>query len=62
MKKMSKEKLQKFIKDSEEKGKMPKVTFCCGAVVVGDVLRIYYGASDTFICTATARLSDILGP
>ena len=37
-----------------------KVIYCCGAVVVDGVLRIYYGASDTFICTATAKLEDIL--
>lgn len=37
-----------------------KVIYCTGAVVVDGVLRIYYGASDTFICTATAKLEDVL--
>lgn len=39
---------------------MPKVTFCNGAVVVDGILRIYYGAGDSVICTATAKLDDIL--
>lgn len=38
----------------------PRVIFCCGAVLIGDTLRIYYGAGDMYICTATAKLSDIL--
>ena len=60
MRLMSKSQLGAFIKDEKIKGNMPKVVFCCGAVVVGGELRIYYGASDTFICTATAKLEDIL--
>lgn len=49
-----------FIKKARDKGIMPKVTFCCGAVVVDGILRIYYGAGDTSICTATAKLCEIL--
>lgn len=60
MQKMSDKKLKMFLAKNEAKGTMPKVTFCCGAVLIKDTLRIYYGASDTFICTATAKLSDIL--
>ena len=39
---------------------MPCVVFCCGAVVTNNILRIYYGASDSVICTATAKLNTIL--
>ncbi|MBI2035171.1 MAG: hypothetical protein HYT12_00615 [Candidatus Liptonbacteria bacterium] len=60
MQKMSKDELEVFINDAESKGTMPKVVFCCGAVLANDILRIYYGASDSVICTATAKLADIL--
>jgi len=40
--------------------KNPKVIFCCGAASVGNDLRIYYGAGDSFICTAVAKLDKIL--
>ncbi|MCH9028806.1 MAG: hypothetical protein IH819_04160 [Bacteroidetes bacterium] len=39
---------------------MPQVTFICAAVIVNNMVRLYYGASDQFICTATASLDDIL--
>lgn len=42
------------------KDKKPEIIFCCGAVVNEDILRIYYGASDSVICTATASLSEVL--
>jgi predicted GH43/DUF377 family glycosyl hydrolase len=38
----------------------PKVVFCCGATVVDGLLRIYYGAGDTYICTANSPLEEIL--
>ncbi len=60
MGKMSKEELAEFLKTHEKTGRMPKVTFCCGAVMVDGILRIYYGASDSVICTATAKLDDVL--
>lgn len=60
MQKMSEEELINFLAKNDAKGTMPKVTFCCGAVVIGDVLRIYYGASDSVICTATANINEIL--
>jgi predicted GH43/DUF377 family glycosyl hydrolase len=43
-----------------DKTDKPKVVFCNGATIVDGILRIFYGASDTFICTATAPLEDIL--
>lgn len=60
MEKMNEKELGAFVEKWEKKGKMPHVAFCCGAVAVNGMLRIYYGASDSVICTATARLNDIL--
>ena len=49
------------LQDQDEGGKVqPLVIFCNGAVLDGDKLRIYYGAGDSVVCTATARLKDIL--
>lgn len=58
--KMSEEERKKLLEYYREKGIMPQVTFCNGAVLVGDTLRIYYGASDTYVCTATASLTELL--
>lgn len=60
MQKMTEEELKNFLVENNDKGTMPKVTFCCGATVVNEKLRIFYGASDSVICTATADLKDIL--
>lgn len=60
MEKMSKEELNEFLEKHKQSGRMPQVIFCCGAVVVNGILRIYYGASDSVICTATAKLGNIL--
>jgi predicted GH43/DUF377 family glycosyl hydrolase len=38
----------------------PKVIFCNGAVLIKNKLRVYYGAGDSTICTATAKLNNIL--
>jgi predicted GH43/DUF377 family glycosyl hydrolase len=46
----------------ERTGDVPNVVFTCGAILeagTGEV-KIYYGASDTCICVATARLEDLL--
>ena len=60
MQKMSEEELKIFLAKHNEKGTMPRVTFCCGATVVNNALRIFYGASDSVICTAIAQIDDIL--
>jgi len=40
--------------------KLPTAIFCCGAVLeANNVVRIYYGAGDTVICTATIDLPTI---
>lgn len=57
---LSPQERQRYIQKHIRSGTMPKVIFTCGAVPEGDMIRIYYGASDSVICTATARLSDIL--
>jgi predicted GH43/DUF377 family glycosyl hydrolase len=60
MQRMSKHELDTFITKMDHKGKMPRVTFSNGAVSTGNTLRIYYGASDSVLCTATASLDEIL--
>jgi predicted GH43/DUF377 family glycosyl hydrolase len=47
---------------------VPRVVFSCGAVPVkdkavldaGDEILVYYGAADTFVCLATARIGDLI--
>lgn len=47
---------------------MPNVVFTCGAVPMGcnesldteDEVLVYYGAADTVICVATARIGDLI--
>ncbi|TSC78564.1 MAG: hypothetical protein G01um101429_740 [Parcubacteria group bacterium Gr01-1014_29] len=54
------EELKKLLREAEQKGFMPQVTFTPAAVVVDGIVRIFYGASDQFICTAAASLQDIM--
>ena len=46
----------------ERTGDVPNVVFPCGLVhdEASDEVRLYYGAADTSICVATARLDDLL--
>lgn len=60
MERMSERELTIFIKKAKQESRMPKVIFCCGAVLKNNLLRIYYGASDSVICVATAKLDDVL--
>ena len=48
-------------RDYERIGDVGNVTFACGAVVEdsGEV-KVYYGAADTCICVATAKLDDLI--
>jgi predicted GH43/DUF377 family glycosyl hydrolase len=57
---MSDDALKKFIDEADKNNTMPRVVFCCGATLVDDELRIFYGAGDSVICTATANIQDIL--
>jgi predicted GH43/DUF377 family glycosyl hydrolase len=43
-----------------EENLLPEAVFCCGAVLEDDIIRLYYGAGDTRICTATIDLETIL--
>ncbi len=45
---------------TQNKEYLPQVIFCNGAILEKNLLRIYYGAGDSVICTATAKLDDIL--
>ncbi|MFO7959248.1 MAG: glycosidase [Candidatus Brocadiia bacterium] len=44
----------------EVKGFMPNVVFPTGCLLRGDEVWMYYGAADTSVCLATAKLSDLL--
>ena len=46
----------------ERIGDVPNVVFPCGLLhdAASDEIRLYYGAADTSICLATARLADLL--
>lgn len=44
----------------EQSGLVPNVVFPTGLVVKDDELWMYYGAADTYICLAIARLDDVL--
>lgn len=46
----------------ERSGDVPNVVFPCGLIHDADTdeLRLYYGAADSSVCLATARLSELL--
>ncbi|OHB77489.1 MAG: hypothetical protein A2W31_12160 [Planctomycetes bacterium RBG_16_64_10] len=44
----------------EKAGFVPNVVFPSGMLLRGDELWVYYGAADTSVCLATARLRDVL--
>ena len=44
----------------EISGLVPNVVFPTGAVLRGDDVWMYYGAADTHVCLATAKLQDLL--
>jgi predicted GH43/DUF377 family glycosyl hydrolase len=44
----------------EQAGLVPNVVFPTGLLLRGDELWMYYGAADTCVCLATARLEDVL--
>jgi len=58
---MPQKELDEFLKRKVSGGMMPRVTFCCGTTLKRDELRIYYGASDSVICTASTGLKKLLG-
>jgi predicted GH43/DUF377 family glycosyl hydrolase len=46
--------------DYEQRGLVPSVVYTCGALVRGDEVWVYYGAADTVIGLAAAKLGDLL--
>jgi predicted GH43/DUF377 family glycosyl hydrolase len=46
----------------ERTGDVPNIVFPCGLLhdAASDEIRLYYGAADTSICVATARLGELL--
>ena len=44
----------------ERVGDVPNVVFSCGAILEKDVVKLYYGASDSCICLGEATLEDVL--
>jgi len=46
--------------DYERIGDVGNVVFPCGAVVEDDNILLYYGAADSCVCVATAKLSDLI--
>lgn len=47
-------------KDYELEGMVPNVIFPSGALLQGDELRIYYGATDTTVAVATLSLDELI--
>ena len=60
MEKMSEVELKQYIKKTKNNHSMPSVVFCNGAVLRDGILRIYYGAGDSVICTASCEIRDLL--
>ncbi|MEN9978979.1 MAG: glycosidase [candidate division WOR-3 bacterium] len=50
------------VMEYERVGDVTSVVFPCGSILEpdGDTIRVYYGAADTTICLAYARLSNLL--
>ena len=44
----------------ENSGFKPGIVYLTAAVVKGDQLLVYYGASDSYVCVASCRLEDFL--
>ena len=44
----------------EQRGVAPNVVYTCGALLRGDEVWMYYGAANTVIGLATAKLADLL--
>jgi len=46
--------------DYENNGHKWGVIYCCGAVVKGEDLFVYYGGADKFVCVASIKLQDLI--
>lgn len=56
---MTQDKWNDYLDRAMREGFMPQVTFCPAALLIDGDIRIYYGASDSVICTAKAPLERI---
>ncbi|GAE93902.1 glycoside hydrolase [Gracilibacillus boraciitolerans JCM 21714] len=56
----SSEPLVKPETDYEINGFFGNVVFSCGAIVEGDIVKMYYGVADTSMACAELSLSEIL--
>jgi len=43
----------------EKEGYVRNVVFPCGAILRDDTIYLYYGAADTYVCVATAKLDEV---
>src|SRR5512133_2967309 len=46
--------------DYEHRGLVANIVYTCGALIRGDEVWMYYGAADTVIGLATAKVADLL--
>lgn len=60
MQAMEPSQLDGFVEQALSTGVMPQVVFCPGACLVNGRIKIYYGASDTYVCQAEADLEEVL--
>ncbi len=44
----------------EKNGLTANVVFPCGAAAVNDILYVYYGAADKFVCVATVPIKELI--
>ncbi len=56
----SNEAIMEPIADYEKNGFFGNVVFTNGHIVIGDTIKIYYGASDKFVCQAKFSIKEIL--
>lgn len=47
------------LRQLDVENRLPKAIFCCGAVLDGDTLKLYYSGGDTVICTADIDLESV---
>lgn len=52
--------LEQFYQQVSVDNLVPEVIFCTGAILLKEMLQLYYGAADSVICTASAPLTEVL--
>jgi predicted GH43/DUF377 family glycosyl hydrolase len=56
----SEEPIMEPISEYEQTGFFGNVVFTNGHIVKGDIIQMYYGASDEFVCQANLSIKEIL--